>query len=34
MLHAGLGETPIYGGSWSEWIADPSRPVATGSDEG
>lgn len=32
MLHAGLGETPIYGGSWSEWIADPSNPIATGSD--
>jgi thiosulfate/3-mercaptopyruvate sulfurtransferase len=32
MLHAGLGETPIYAGSWSEWIADPSRPVATGAD--
>lgn len=32
MLHAGLGETPIYAGSWSEWIADPSRPIATGAD--
>ena len=32
MVRAGLGETPIYAGSWSEWIADPSRPVATGAD--
>jgi thiosulfate/3-mercaptopyruvate sulfurtransferase len=32
MAHAGLGETPVYAGSWSEWIADPSRPVATGAD--
>ena len=30
MLHAGLGEARLYAGSWSEWITDPSRPVATG----
>jgi len=30
MVHAGLEGSRIYGGSWSEWIADPSRPVATG----
>jgi thiosulfate/3-mercaptopyruvate sulfurtransferase len=30
MLHAGLGEGKLYVGSWSEWITDPSRPVATG----
>ena len=27
---AGLKDVPIYAGSWSEWIADPARPVATG----
>ncbi len=28
--HAGLGTTVLYPGSWSEWSADPSRPVAVG----
>jgi thiosulfate/3-mercaptopyruvate sulfurtransferase len=27
---AGLGPTTLYAGSWSEWSADPSRPVAVG----
>jgi thiosulfate/3-mercaptopyruvate sulfurtransferase len=30
MVHAGLKEPRLYAGSWSEWIADPSRPVSTG----
>jgi thiosulfate/3-mercaptopyruvate sulfurtransferase len=27
---AGLHDAALYGGSWSEWSADPGRPVATG----
>ncbi|SAK64547.1 sulfurtransferase (cyanide detoxification) [Caballeronia arationis] len=27
---AGLHGAALYGGSWSEWCANPSRPVATG----
>lgn len=29
MEHAGLHGSRLYAGSWSEWIADSSRPVAT-----
>jgi thiosulfate/3-mercaptopyruvate sulfurtransferase len=27
MAHAGLPPTRLYAGSWSEWCADPARPV-------
>jgi thiosulfate/3-mercaptopyruvate sulfurtransferase len=30
MEYAGLADSKLYAGSWSEWVADPSRPVAKG----
>lgn len=33
-LHlAGIDGVALYPGSWSDWISDPARPVATGTDE-
>jgi thiosulfate/3-mercaptopyruvate sulfurtransferase len=32
MRIAGLGEASLYADSWSGWITDANRPVATGSD--
>ena len=29
MAHAGLPGARLYAGSWSEWSADPERPVET-----
>lgn len=33
MAHAGLHGAKLYTGSWSGWIEDPARPVATGSHD-
>jgi thiosulfate/3-mercaptopyruvate sulfurtransferase len=30
MEHAGLPGARVCAGSWSGWISDPSRPIATG----
>lgn len=33
LASAGIAAT-LYPGSWSQWVADPSRPVATGAEPG
>jgi thiosulfate/3-mercaptopyruvate sulfurtransferase len=30
MEYAGLPGSKLYAGSWSEWVSDPTRPVARG----
>jgi len=33
MTIAGLGLARVYPGSWSEWVADPTRPVESGAED-
>jgi thiosulfate/3-mercaptopyruvate sulfurtransferase len=32
MAAAGLDDGRLYAGSWSEWIREPARPIATGAE--
>ena len=34
LAHAGLAPGRLYAGSWSDWCADPARPVASGDAPG
>jgi thiosulfate/3-mercaptopyruvate sulfurtransferase len=33
LTEAGIDDAGLYVGSWSNWVADPSRPIATGIEE-
>jgi thiosulfate/3-mercaptopyruvate sulfurtransferase len=33
LAEAGYHDTALYVGSWSHWITDPARPIATGTEE-
>tara|TARA_R110002072_G_scaffold31735_5_gene97527 strand:+ start:7790 stop:8632 length:843 start_codon:yes stop_codon:yes gene_type:complete len=32
LIHSGFPEPILYPGSWSEWVTNPQRPIATGLD--
>ena len=32
LKHVGFGDAKLYAGSWSEWIADPRRPIKIGNE--
>ena len=34
LTEAGIPDAALYVGSWSNWVADPDRPVATGPAQG
>ena len=34
MEYGGLSGSKLYAGSWSEWVSDPTRPVAKGAEAG
>lgn len=34
LRRAGFGDARLYEGSWSDWVRDPDRPIATGPEPG